>query len=68
MPLFKYRCNDCQANFEDLVPFSQSHNVECPQCGSHNTEKLVSTFATLGGSSSSSSSLGSCGSGRGGFT
>jgi putative FmdB family regulatory protein len=67
MPLFKYRCADCQANFEDLVPFSQSNNVECPQCGSYNTEKLVTTFATLG-NSSSTSSVGSCGSGRGGFT
>ncbi|UCF63075.1 MAG: zinc ribbon domain-containing protein [bacterium] len=69
MPLFKYRCLDCQTNFEDLLPFSQSHDVECPNCSSHNTEKLVTSFATLGSSSSSStSSVSSCGSGRGGFT
>ncbi len=67
MPLFKYRCQDCQEQFEELVSFAQSTDMECPKCGSHQTEKLVSSFATLGRSSSGNSSGSGC-SGRGGFT
>jgi putative FmdB family regulatory protein len=67
MPLYKYQCSDCQEEFEELVSYSESNNVACPKCGSHQTEKKVSAFATLG-SSSSGSSVGSCGGGRGGFT
>lgn len=67
MPLFKYRCNECQEQFEELVSFSESQNVECPNCKSKNTDKLVSTFATIGGSTSRSPSA-SCGGGSGHFT
>jgi putative FmdB family regulatory protein len=67
MPLFKYRCLDCQEEFEELVPFSLSHEMECPSCSSKNTEKLVSSFATIG-SSTAGTSVGSCGSGPGGFS
>lgn len=62
MPLFKYRCLECQEKFEELVPYSQSHEMECPNCNSQKTEKQVSAFATIG-SSSSSASVSSCGSG-----
>lgn len=65
MPLYKYCCLDCQEEYEELVSFSQSNEVVCPKCGSHNTEKLVSTFAALRGSNASSGV--SCG-GSGGFT
>ena len=67
MPLFKYRCRDCQEEFEELVSFDRSNDMECPSCQSHNTEKLLPTFATLGSNSSSKSSS-SCGGGRGGFS
>jgi putative FmdB family regulatory protein len=67
MPLFKYHCDNCKEKFEELVSYSESNNVECPKCGSHDTEKQVSAFATLG-SSASSGSVNSCGAGRGGFT
>ena len=66
MPLFKYKCSVCDIQFEELVSFSQSQNVECPNCGSRNTEKLVSTFATATGSSKSSLTN-SCGGGSGYF-
>ncbi len=67
MPLFKYRCRDCQEEFEELVSFDRSNDMECPACQSHNTEKLLSTFATLG-SNASSKPVSSCGGGRGGFS
>lgn len=66
MPLFEYRCSDCQEQFEELVSYSESKDVDCPHCGGHNTEKLVSAFAIIGGSSSGGSDN-ACGSG-GGFT
>jgi putative FmdB family regulatory protein len=66
MPMFKYRCRDCQEEFEELVSFDRSNDMECPACQSHNTEKLVTSFATIGGNSPARSS-GSCGTRRGGF-
>lgn len=65
MPLYKYRCLDCQEEYEELVSFSQSDEVVCPKCGSRNTRKLVSTVAVLRGGNASSRV--SCG-GSGGFT
>jgi putative FmdB family regulatory protein len=67
MPMFKYRCRDCKEEFEELVSFDRSNDVECPTCQSHNTEKLVSTFATIGRNSTAKSSV-SCGTSRGGFS
>lgn len=64
MPLFEYRCSDCEEQFEELVSYSESNDVTCPHCGGHHTEKLVSAFATIGGSSSGESSR-ACGPGRG---
>jgi putative FmdB family regulatory protein len=69
MPLFEYRCQDCDEKFEELVPYSRSEEMDCPKCGSGNTRKLVSAFATTGSSSGGGSSYGSsCGGGGGRFT
>ncbi len=65
MPIYEYRCKDCGKTFEKLVfNSSQSENVECENCKSKNTEKLVSAISSAGFSSGSSS--GSCG--YGGFS
>ena len=49
MPIFEYCCKDCGAEFEVL---ERSHNtdkpVECPSCGTHDTKKRFSAFATAG--------------------
>ncbi|MBI5148068.1 zinc ribbon domain-containing protein [Candidatus Pacearchaeota archaeon] len=42
MPVYEYRCKDCNAKFEVL--YRQGDEVKC-ECGSENLEKLVSTFA-----------------------
>ena len=69
MPLYEYLCSDCDEKFDRLVSFSQSDNMECPNCKSPDTKKLISTFATIGGGSSGGSkSNSSCGSGRSPFT
>ena len=46
MPLYEYRCQDCGAEFEELVSFSARDDVVCEQCGSKNVERLVSGFAS----------------------
>ncbi len=61
MPLYEYRCAECGQKFEELVSFDKSNDMECPNCGSKNTQKLVSTFATMGSSSGGASAASSCG-------
>ncbi len=67
MPIFEYRCKECGEKFETLV-FSSARPepVKCEKCGSEQTEKLMSAFASGGlnaGSGYSGSSAGGCGSG-----
>ncbi|GFK93266.1 hypothetical protein NNJEOMEG_01097 [Fundidesulfovibrio magnetotacticus] len=40
MPIYEYRCNQCGADFEELV-FGDA-KPPCPQCGSQDTGKLMS--------------------------
>jgi len=63
MPIFDYKCEDCGAQFEELVSSSDS-TVACPTCESDKTRKLLSAFATSSGSSGSTAPA--CGSGSGG--
>jgi putative FmdB family regulatory protein len=47
MPLFEYACERCATTFEELVPASRATKaVGCPRCGSTETRKRVSTFAS----------------------
>lgn len=60
MPIYEYRCDDCQEPFELFVR-SVSHppKAVCPQCGSEHVEKEVSAVSALGGSANSLSSAAS---------
>ncbi len=66
MPIFEYKCSECEDKFEELVSGSDP-KVACPKCGSEKVSRLLSVFAAGSGSSSSSSGLpcgqSSCGSG-----
>ena len=69
MPMFEFVCGDCGSPFEDLVFGNDLDGVVCPECGSGQVKKKMSTFASKveGGPSSlsfGSSSAASCGSGR----
>ena len=44
MPLYEFRCNACERQFERLVRFNAA-NPECPNCSSANTSKLLSAPA-----------------------
>jgi len=62
MPLYEYECTDCGQMFEKMVRFSDAErNPQCPACKSTHTRKQISSFATKGSLSGSSSS-GGCGS------
>ncbi len=49
MPIFEYRCTDCETRFEKLVRSSDTDGPRCPQCGAAHLEQELSTFATHGG-------------------
>jgi putative FmdB family regulatory protein len=62
MPLYEYRCQNCGYLFEKMVSFSQSNKLpECPTCKSPDTRKQLSTFASKGSSTSSSTGCSSTG-------
>jgi putative FmdB family regulatory protein len=43
MPLFEYRCQACDMEFEALV--RAADEPSCPACGASNLERLLTTFA-----------------------
>lgn len=61
MPIFEYRCRQCESEFEYLV-MSAGQNIICPECTSSDLKKLFSLFAVQGGNDQSSpaSSCQSC--------
>jgi putative FmdB family regulatory protein len=64
MPLYEYRCAACQEEFTLLQPMSAPQTgAKCPQCGSTNTQRKISTFANQssnGGRVGSASQGGGC--------
>lgn len=46
MPLYEYRCDDCDHRFEVLQSLNAgTEELLCPKCGGEALEKLFSTFA-----------------------
>jgi putative FmdB family regulatory protein len=53
MPLFNYKCNDCNREFEELVR-SGDEKVFCPDCKSENVKRnFPNKFNTANNSSAS---------------
>ena len=49
MPMYEYRCPNCGATYEKLRRAAEAdRDVECPECGAREVERMVSTFATSG--------------------
>jgi putative FmdB family regulatory protein len=64
MPIYEFKCSDCQKEFDELCSMG-CNSVPCPKCGSANTRKKVSTFAAMSSGSEGVKSIGgghSCGS------
>ncbi len=56
MPIYEYRCQTCGQRFEKIRPMAEADKeLECPECRSKKTERLISGFAMSG-----------CGTGSGG--
>lgn len=46
MPIYEYRCNNCQRKVEVFVQsFSTPSNTSCTHCGSDNLSRIFSKFA-----------------------
>jgi putative FmdB family regulatory protein len=45
MPLYEYRCLECQHEFEALVPAGRADAATCPECGVEDVRRLLSMFA-----------------------
>ena len=72
MPMYDYRCKNCDEIFEELV-FSSSvpdSEIQCPKCGKSQSERLLSapTVSTGGSSISMSPASNSGGCGHSGFS
>jgi len=55
MPIYEYKCSDCESEFEILVRGEDGKKLNCPQCGSENIDRLFSSFGFSMGSSSQTS-------------
>jgi len=46
MPIYEYRCHDCQTRFERLVlRAAEAAEVTCPTCGQKRLAQELSVFA-----------------------
>ena len=46
MPLYEYRCEDCGARFEALVPAGRADEAACAGCGQDGrVRRLLSVFS-----------------------
>jgi putative FmdB family regulatory protein len=45
MPIYEYRCSDCDRSFETLVSPGR-FEAECPKCGGVNLSRELSVFAS----------------------
>jgi putative FmdB family regulatory protein len=49
MPIFEFSCLDCTKESEILVRSAEwEGEAECPSCGSHQLEKMLSVFTATG--------------------
>ncbi len=68
MPIYEYRCSQCQSTFARLQRVGTPVDaVQCPECGSGEVGRILSVFASSS-PSRSPSSAGTTGCGGGGFT
>jgi len=51
MPIYEYRCTQCEHQFQRLIRNPDDLPRACPQCGAKPLKKLFSTFSPAMGSS-----------------
>lgn len=65
MPIYEYRCQQCEETFDKIRSFSDADApVQCPHCQQEGAERMISAFASFSkarsGSSVSMGGNGSC--------
>jgi len=56
MPLYEYRCSDCNISFTELRSFSEKDSqIDCPKCECIETKLSLSSFSVRGGDNFASS-------------
>ncbi len=60
MPVYEYRCSDCNSKFDVFhKSMNSDEEIKCPKCDSTNNKKVFSAFsASIDGSSGFSESYG----------
>ena len=49
MPLYEYKCLDCETLFDALRGMSEADDpITCPQCGGEETQRVISLFSAVG--------------------
>lgn len=50
MPIYEYKCEECDHQFEKIQKFSDNPLLECPECHKNSLNKLVSqgNFCLMG--------------------
>lgn len=64
MPIYEYRCKNCNHVFEEFVFSSLTSNEDiiCPKCNTNNAEKMMSAFSSSAAEGVSYGGSSSCGS------
>lgn len=58
MPIYEYKCQSCGHVSEVLVPsFNNTINPDCPDCGSHDLERLFSIPSMVVGKGQNSTNI-----------
>lgn len=67
MPIYEYKCLECDNKFEALRSMNQADKpIGCENCNGRQIKRVLSTFNSHGESRSASHSSGGCGSCGGG--
>ena len=54
MPIYEYKCQECGEVSEILLRSTDSQAARCPNCGSHNLDRLLSVPSLLKGRAAAS--------------
>ncbi len=46
MPMYRYRCQECGTEFEEMHTFEQTVS-ECPECEAEDVKRLITTAPTI---------------------
>jgi putative FmdB family regulatory protein len=63
MPLYEYKCSNCETCFDALRAMADADApIACPKCGSENTGRMISLFSAIGSEGVVAGAGASCGS------